>query len=327
LFFRSKVTHLHGPRAVSYDRDELLVTSVVRNGELYVRSFMDHYLSIGVAHFVFLDNGSTDRTVDLLCRYPKVTVLKTDAPYHKYENAMKRYLAEKFSMGRWHLCSDIDELFDYPYSTSLSLRDFLRYLNSRSYTAVLTQMLDMFSDHCLEELDSRPTDNIEKIHCYYDLSDIARTPIAETLAYFHPTIDNGRLNFHRGGIRKTIFGTNSGLSKESLIMMDGNVQPYVSWHLTMRARLADISCVLKHYPFLSAFATKVRDAVATRRYGRFTADYLAYERALDGNDAFCLKRPAAKRLEGLEQLIDEGFLTVSADYAEWLKTHPRKSPS
>ena len=30
------------------------------------------------------------------------------------ENTMKRYLAERFSRGRWNLCADIDELFDYP---------------------------------------------------------------------------------------------------------------------------------------------------------------------------------------------------------------------
>jgi hypothetical protein len=109
----SKVKHLHGPQKVSYSLDELLVIAVVRTGELYIYSFLEHYRSIGVKHFVFLDNGSIDRTVKLLCAQEQVTVLQTDAPYNKYENTMKRYLAERFSDGRWNLCADIDELFDY----------------------------------------------------------------------------------------------------------------------------------------------------------------------------------------------------------------------
>ena len=67
---------------------------------------------MGVKHFVFLDNGSTDRTVEMLCAHEDVTVLQTNAPYQKYENTMKRYLAERFSPGKWNLCADIDELFD-----------------------------------------------------------------------------------------------------------------------------------------------------------------------------------------------------------------------
>ena len=78
----SKVEHICGPQHVSYSLEELLVISVVRNGELYVKSFLDHYRSMGVKHFVFLDNGSTDRTVELLCARD-VSVLKTVASLEK----------------------------------------------------------------------------------------------------------------------------------------------------------------------------------------------------------------------------------------------------
>jgi Glycosyl transferase family 2 len=152
-----KVKHIHGPAKISYALDELLVISVVRNGELYIRSFLDHYRSMGVRHFVFLDNGSADHTLEMLRKQEEVTVLQTEAPYNKYENTMKRYLAERFSCGRWNLCADIDELFDYPFSEKLSLRDFLGYLNNNNYTAVVAQMLDMFSDVPLQSWKARWT--------------------------------------------------------------------------------------------------------------------------------------------------------------------------
>ena len=148
--------------------------SVVRNGEFYVKSFLDHYRSMGVKHFVFLDNGSTDRTVELLCAQEQVTVLQTDAPYNKYENTMKRYLAQKFSAGRWNLCADIDELFDYPFSENLRLRDFLGYLNENKYTVVVTQMLDMFSDVPLQKLESKADDVLNAKYSFYDISAIMK---------------------------------------------------------------------------------------------------------------------------------------------------------
>ena len=161
--------------------------SVVRNGELYVKSFLDHYRSMGVKHFVFLDNGSTDRTVELLCAQEQVTVLETDAPYNKYENTMKRYLAQTFSAGRWDLCADIDELFEDPFAESLSLNDFLRYLNRNKYTAVVAQMLDMFSDVALAELESSVDDVLKAKHPFYDISDIdkGRVSLVGTLEPGH----------------------------------------------------------------------------------------------------------------------------------------------
>src|SRR5215218_3772710 len=58
--------HVHGPEEVAYAEDELVVVCLVWNGRPYVKSFVKHYLSLGVKHLFFLDNGSTDSTVEAL---------------------------------------------------------------------------------------------------------------------------------------------------------------------------------------------------------------------------------------------------------------------
>ena len=146
-----KISHIHGLPQVNYAADELLVACVVRNGESYVHAFMGHYSKLGVKHFVFLDNGSTDATVERLRIYHNVTVLQTSAEYRYYENTMKRYLLQRFARGRWCLCADIDELFDYPSSKTVSLALLLRYLSAHNYNAVVTQMLDMIPDAPLQK--------------------------------------------------------------------------------------------------------------------------------------------------------------------------------
>jgi hypothetical protein len=314
---RGRIRHVHGQRKVAYGPDELLLITVVRNGELYVRSFMEHYLSLGIGHAVFLDNGSTDRTVEMLREYAPVTVLTTDAPYREYENLMKRYLAQRFSRGRWNLCADIDELFDYPFSDAMSLRAFLQYLNEKRYTAVVSQMLDMFADAPLDDLESSMDDRISDKYPYYDISSIRQTD------YTWSKPAHQDIKWLWGGIRKAAFGSDNSLTKAALTKVDGS-ELFVGWHHVVNARVADVSCVLKHYPFVSSFATKVHDAVGTQRYGNVTTDeYLAYARALERHPRLNLRTRNARRLRNTEELIEAGFLVVSDDYREWVRDHGR----
>ena len=271
---------------------------------------------MGVKHFVFLDNGSTDRTVEMLCAHQDVTVLQTNAPYQKYENTMKRYLAERFSPGKWNLCADIDELFDYPFSEKLSLSDFLGYLNNNNYTAVVAQMLDMFSDVPLNKLDSKTDDILKEKYVYYDISDIEKED------YLWSKRSNPAIKMHWGGIRKMVFGTNNGLTKSPLVLMNGKVRPFITWHHPKGARMADISCLLRHYPFVSSFCDKVEDAVRTGRYGfKVDDEYKAYAKTLRDNKRLSLKLESAQRFVGLEPLINARFLIVSANYRQWVSQH------
>jgi len=274
---------------------------------------------MGVKHFVFLDNSSTDQTLEMLCAQDDVIVLQTDVPYQQYENTMKRYLAERFSAGRWNLCSDIDELFDYPFSETLSLHNFLRYLNANSYTAVVAQMLDMLPDVALNELESKPDDLLKEKYVYYDISAIDKTD------YPWSERSNPDIKMHWGGIRKMVFGSNNGLTKSALVLMDGRVKPFITWHHVKGGRMADISCVLMHYPFVSSFLAKVEDAVRTRRYGmRVTDEYRMYSKKLNDSANLNLKRESARRFTGLIALIDDRFLIVSDKYLQWVNGHARE---
>ena len=317
---RGRVEHVRGPLRIAYANDELLVITLVRNGALYIRSFLNHYRSMGAKHFVFLDNGSTDQTHEMLCAEDGVTVLRTDAPYNKYENTMKRYLAETFSPNRWNLCADIDELFDYPFSQSLTLADFLGYLNSNHYTAVVAQMLDMFSDVPLDEIESSPNDDLKTKYPFYDISQI------DLEEYTWSERTNPDIKMQWGGIRKMVFGSYNGLTKSPLVRMDGKVKPFIRWHHVKGARMADISCILMHYPFVSSFSAKVEDAVRTGRYGfKVTDEYEMYSKGLNGSTRLTFKRDSAQRFQGLEPLVENRFLIVSEKYRQWVQAHKKSA--
>jgi hypothetical protein len=308
------ISHVFGECRIEYSKDELVVICVVRNGSIYMNSFIKHYFSLGVKHIVFLDNGSTDDTVKIACNHENVTVLKTDAPFGKYENQMKEYLARRFSEGRWNLCVDIDELFDWPFSKILKLGSLLQYLNDRGYTAVVAQMLDLFSDSPLSELRDNPQEDIADRYKYYDISDITMVP------YNFANNTNNKIKMHLGGIRKTLFGTNNGLTKAPLVFVGPQIQLFSAWHHAENARLADFTCALLHYPFTSSFYEKVKDAYATKRYGYLTSDeYDMYWRRLAENPKLTFRLENSHRYTGIDSLLDEGFLVASADYLNWVR--------
>src|ERR671914_418027 len=99
----SQIRHLHGPEEVTYAPYELVVVCLVRDGRPYLRSFIEHYLSLGVKHIVFLDNGSTDGTVSAAQSYENVTILQSELPFKDYKNPLRKYLVTRFGRGRWIL--------------------------------------------------------------------------------------------------------------------------------------------------------------------------------------------------------------------------------
>lgn len=321
LIVRWSVRHVHGPRKIQYSLEELIVLCVVRNGEQHVKSFIEHYLALGVKHVVLLDNGSTDDTIAIARRYPSTTILSTNRRYAVYETTMKRYLVRRFSRKRWNLFADIDELFDYPSSQVMSLKMLLVYLNEHAYQAVVAQMLDMFSDQSLKRQQSTPDDHVRKVYEYYDISNIQSYG-----EYPFGTPSNRAIAFHYGGIRKTLFGTDNGLTKAPLTLLTERLVPFAGWHHVANARVADFTAVLLHYPFVGTFREKVREAVERDRYTSAGDEYRRYWELLK-NDDVMPKRETAVRFRDVNALVESGFLVVSDEYRRWTERCRDHAPS
>jgi hypothetical protein len=217
---------VYGPQTIEYAIDELVVLSLMRDAELYLHSFMKHYFTMGVRHIVLLDNNSSDGTIAIAQQYSNVTILRTRLPFKYFKMAMRHYLIARFAQkGKWALFADIDEHFDYPFSDEICLGAFLRYLNARSYTAVVAHMLDMFSDTSMRSLVSRTDDDLSTRYSYFDVSDVVK------IDYYFPRneLPSRDIKPYFGGIRKTLFSPDEGilfnLTKHPLFLNSRRIQP------------------------------------------------------------------------------------------------------
>jgi glycosyltransferase involved in cell wall biosynthesis len=310
------VRHHYGPKAVRLSRNEAAVTCVLKNGEFYIQQFIEHYLRMGFRHIFFLDNGSSDKTVEIAKTYENVTVYRCKLPIETYQASLKRHLAESAIVGGWCLDVDIDEFFDYPFSDRIGLQKFLDYLNGKHYTAVITQMLDMFSDRPLSYLAQRRQEDLKQIYHYYDLSQVRKTNYRESelaLAYARENeLPGGGTALCFGGIRKTLYGIDPLLTKHSLFRLGDGMELFPHIHFVNKARLADVSCLLLHYKLAS-------NACETTRQNRdaFFGISKGYSDLLDlvtKRPDYRIKGETAMEFRRVDDLLETGFLFVSDDY-------------
>ncbi len=322
----SNVRHHSGVKVVELARNEAAVTCLVKNGEFYIRSFIDHYSAMGFRHIFILDNGSTDHTVSIAEQHPNVSIYHSSLEVDKYQGLLKGHLAETAVTGGWCLDVDIDEFFDYPYSNVAPLGQLLEYLNQNHYTAVLTQMLDMFSEAPLSHLTKKQNEDLRETYRFYDLSAVEKTnyrrsPIANQFGQ-HNVVSNDELAIYHGGVRKTLYGNNCLLSKHSLFVRQPGLELFPHVHFVNQARLADISCALLHYKLTSnAFETASQNQKA---FVGISNGYRQFIDVMTNQPDHLIKQNGASELRSIHELVENNFLIVSDEYRKFVNGLPCK---
>jgi hypothetical protein len=307
--FPLRVRHVAGPTTANSSDTSLVVVCLVRDGAAHLDGFVEHYRRLGAAHIVLLDNGSRDGTLERAATLEGVSVLGTMAPYRAYRRVAKRYLVERYGKSGWVLCVDIDELFDYPYRDRVPLPAFLGYLRARSYSAVVSHLLDLFPRGPLLEVDvERPE------HRYYDISHVEHEPyVNDRSDEDGVSTPDERLRAYLGGIRRKAFGVRANLTKRPLLYPPAG-PTWVTSHYLSGAKEADVTGVLLHYKYLGPFHDHALRAVRERSYHRDSEEYREYVKAFERDPRIDLSSPASRELVHVDQLVDEGFLVVSPEY-------------
>jgi len=312
--------HLGGPKTLKLQPDDVVLVCLIKNGVFWLDTFMNHHMSLGVAHCVFVDNGSTDSTLDYLLSKDKVTVVQSTLPVKHYESYLRRHAIRRFATGRWCLCVDSDELFGYHHSDTLPLKGLISYLDREGYTCIIAQMLDMFPEGPIGDIVN--SDEFAETFIYYDLTGIHahdyHSCVRSGFSYFtrENSIGSPDIKWLFGGIRATHFGTDVALTKHALIRVSRTMIPSTHPHCSGRVKCADISALIRHYKLAGGSRRRIEEDVNSGTWE--TGEPEKYLQRLESTGNLILKLETSQRFSGTDALVAAGFLVTSEKFQRWV---------
>jgi len=224
-----------------------VVVCTQKDNYVYLKKFLPYYRGLGVKHFVFIDNNSTDESYQYLLDQEDVTLFSAPYSFQGTKKAGWKLQALSYvGLNHWYLWLDSDEFLAYPQMESVKLDEYISYLSEHNIQNVGGFMLDMYPDYKLFEEDENPN-NFYEDYVYFD-------PDSD---YYH--LEKGYLF---GGMRGRCLDIyNLRLDKTPIIYCSETNIPCGN-HSTVPSRkrlFKNYGCVLKHYKFLSSDKDKYKE--------------------------------------------------------------------
>lgn len=268
-------------RTNAIQQDDILLFCTQRNEQVRLPYFLSYYRDLGVNHFLFVDNGSTDGSSEFLADQADVSVWRTTASYKGARFGMDwlTWLKMKYAHGHWALVVDSDEFFVYPYCDTRPLRALTDWLDVSSIRSFSAMLLDMYPK-------GRLTD-----HPY----EAGRDPI-EIAGWF----DSGNYTLKKdktygnlwiqGGPRSRMFFASEperapALNKIPLVKWDRRYAYASATHMLLPRGLNLVydetggekaSGVLLHAKFLDNFSEKASEELTRKQHFYGSVEYRAY---------------------------------------------------
>lgn len=243
--------------------------------------FLSYYRDLGVDHFFFVDNGSSDGGGELLAAEPDISLWKTDAGYRKsrYGVDWLNWLKFRYGHGHWTLTLDPDEFLVYPFCDTRPIPALCDWLDQSGIRSFGTMLLDMYPRGPFDQLSYRPGQDPFELAPWFDAGNysVARNPKYGNL-------------WIQGGPRARVYFNETpkkapSLNKIPLVRWNRKYTFVSSTHMLLPRGLNQVydtgggekacGCLL-HAKFLDSFVDKVAEEVERRQHFARGREYDAY---------------------------------------------------
>ena len=258
-----------------------LLLSTQRNEKPRLPHFLRHYRSLGVNHFLIVDNDSTDGGDEYLAQQEDVSLWSSAASYKaaRYGVDWLNWLARRYACGHWVVVADADELLVYPFHDTRPLPALTCHLDATSARSFSAMQLDLYPEQ------------------WPAAQSCAEGQAPADLAYW---FDAGNYTFQRnekygnlwiqGGPRARVFFPDEparapALNKIPLVKWQAHYAYVSSTHMLLPRGLnrvyetsggEKISGLLLHTKLLSTFASKTAEELQRKQHYGNSAEYKAY---------------------------------------------------
>ena len=272
---------------------DILLVSTMRNEQIRLPYFLDYYRALGVAHFLFVDNDSTDGTVDYLRGKKDVSVWTTRASYLKSAFGVDwvNWLCRKYAHGHWTLVVDPDEFFIYPFCDTRPIPALTDWLDNSSIRSFSAMLIDVYPKGRMDAQPYQEGQDPLEIASWFDSGNysIKRNPTYGNL-------------WIQGGPRSRVFFADRpekapALNKIPLVRWNRRFAFVSSTHTLLPRGLNQVydewggekaSGALLHTKFLDTFGAKAAEELERGQHYGGSGEYRAYAEALkDDPDLWC----------------------------------------
>jgi hypothetical protein len=294
--------------------DACILFSCIRNEMHRIDFFYRYYKDLGVDHFVFVDNGSTDGFLEWSAGKADVSVWHTDKGYKKAGFGIYwcNYLLQKYGTGKLCVTVDPDEFLVYPHMATRTIKDLGQHLKEIGRPCLHVLMLDAYSDLPIDETVMAPDEDPFAICPYFD-----RDGYVQRSNYMSGT-------FVQGGPRLRAFNRDTpreapALNKMPVVWWQKHYRYQSSAHLmwpwplnktSMKTGLP-VSGALFHFKFVSSLQQKVEEEMARRQHYGGSREYKRYKENI--RETLYLEGISVK-YAGTDQLVDLGLVNAG----EWV---------
>lgn len=299
-------------RTATIRSGDILLFCTFRNEAERLPWFLRHYRALGVSHFLFVDNASTDGGADLLRDAADVSLWQTGASYRAARFGMDwlQWLLMRHGHGHWCLSVDADELLVYPHHETRPLPALTGWLEGQGRVSFGALMLDLYPRGPVNRAAHAAGQNPLDVLPWYDRANYTITRKSD-LEYL----------WIQGGPRSRCFFADQPrrgptLSKIPLVKWHWRYAYVNSTHSMLPRRLNHVydteggelaSGVLLHTKFLPMISIKSAEEKQRRQhFGEPGAFDAYYDALIEGPD---LWYPAASRYRGWRQLEAEGLMS------------------
>lgn len=269
-------------------RGDFLVFTTQRNENIRLPYFLEYYRNLGADHFFFVDNDSTDGSVDYLAQQPDVSVWHTRKSYKSSRFGVDwlNWLQYKYADGHWALVVDPDEFFIYPFCDTRPLHALTDWLDASTITSFGAMLLDMYPKGRIDAQPYKKGQDPLEIASWFDSGNYS---ISKNKHYGNLWI--------QGGPRARAFFPDSPINAPAL-----NKIPLVKWskkytyvsstHMLLPRGLNLVydewggekaSGILLHTKFLDTFSAKAAEELSRGQHYNGSSEYKAYADTLGGN--------------------------------------------
>ncbi|MCO4823233.1 MAG: glycosyltransferase family 2 protein [Amylibacter sp.] len=290
---------------------DILIFSTLRNEKARLPYFLDYYRKLGVNHFFFVDNDSSDGSREYLQEQSDTSVWTTTASYKRSKFGMDwlNGLKAKYADGHWVLVVDVDELLVYPFCDTRPLRALTDWLDAGSIKSFGTMLLDMYPKGKIQHARIREGKDPVKTAPFFDASNY----------FIEKNNKYGNLWIQGGPRLRSFFRDRPqfapALNKTPLVKWSKEYV-YVSSTHTLLPRGLNLvydewggqkPCgVLLHTKFMNTFSEKAEEEMARKQHYAASREYRTYLKQLNGD--LLLWNEQSSEYQDWRQLEDLGLM-------------------